>query len=488
MSTRLWTLLASAGLTLALGSSPAAERFSPSPVVPDGASSPAVMPPTLPSGITSTSPQPSSAPRLSPAQFKTDPTAGPNAPVPLIQPATDPAAPSIFEAAPVSRIYSGADYLFWWAKGAPLSVPLVSTGPIATTHHGLVGPPAMNAADTTILYGAPFGIAKGGHNIQDFPPFSGMRLTVGYWLDDAQRFAIEGSGFMLGRRSTGYTIRGDQNGNPVLGIPIYNSETYGGIFFPGVPPGEDSLPFALPSDPNRFRGDTGIITGGIKITNSLRLWGAEATGVVSLFRGSSLEMFGIVGFRYLDLSETFNLNCDIEGVSGQYVNQSGVVSDTFQTRNHFYGGIIGLRSRYSFDRLSFDLTGRVALGSNYEVQNVWGAFTSINYPTPLTTGSEGVFAQPANEGRRSGSRFAVVPEVQLKLGYAVTPRLRATLGYDFLYMTNVLRPGDQIDRNLPKGQTFNQAMSVFSSTSPAPMFNTTGFFAHGLSAGLEFSY
>src|SRR5271166_6658217 len=28
-----------------------------------------------------------------------------------------------------SRFYGGVEYLLWWVKGAPLSVPLVSTGP-----------------------------------------------------------------------------------------------------------------------------------------------------------------------------------------------------------------------------------------------------------------------------------------------------------------------------------------------------------------------
>ena len=30
---------------------------------------------------------------------------------------------------PAPHFYAGAEYLLWWVKGAPLSVPLVSTGP-----------------------------------------------------------------------------------------------------------------------------------------------------------------------------------------------------------------------------------------------------------------------------------------------------------------------------------------------------------------------
>src|SRR5271165_3995757 len=61
-----------------------------------------------------------------------------------------------------SRFYGGVEYLNWWVKNAPLSVPLVSTGPIETTHHGLLGPPAENGANSTVLYGAPHAPAQGG--------------------------------------------------------------------------------------------------------------------------------------------------------------------------------------------------------------------------------------------------------------------------------------------------------------------------------------
>jgi hypothetical protein len=41
--------------------------------------------------------------------------------------------------------------------------------------------------------------------------------------------------------------------------------------------------------------------------------------------------------------------------------------------------------------------------------------------------------------------LGVVPEVGVKVGYQVTPHLRAQVGYDFLYWSDVVRPGSQID-------------------------------------------
>src|SRR5439155_548618 len=75
---------------------------------------------------------------------------------------------------PHSRFYGGLEYLYWWLKPAPLSVPLVSTGPISTTHHGWL----INS-DATILYGASHSPANGGNDSQAFSPTSGARLTLG---------------------------------------------------------------------------------------------------------------------------------------------------------------------------------------------------------------------------------------------------------------------------------------------------------------------
>ena len=401
----------------------------------------------------------------------------------------DGSAPPIWTAAPESRFYGGVEYLHWWVKDAPLSIPLVSTGPIASTHHGFVNSSAtVNAADTTILYGAPFGVAKGGNTTQAFPGFAGTRLTFGYSLGSERRYAIEASGFGLQNQSAGFAAYSDPTGAPIINIPVYNTVPYTPGGRPGgLPPNEDGLPASLPSDPNRFDGNAGVIMGGVKISNSLQLWGAEATGVVSLYRGSSWEVSGLLGARYLDLSEAFNLTYESRGLSGLYTGSIGSASDTFETRNQFCGGTLGLRGRYASGRLSVDMAGRVALGVSQQIEEVSGGFWSRSMGKS-STGREGVFAQPANSGRTSMNSFAMVPDVQIKIGYAITPRLRATIGYDLLYYSSVLRPGDQLSHSIPKGQTFQQGGTNSSATSPARFSETTDFFAHGFSFGMEFRF
>lgn len=398
--------------------------------------------------------------------------------------AQDADAESTSSLASLSRLYGGVEYLGWWVKGAPLSVPLVSTGPISTTHHGWLSSP-----DSTILYGAHFGVAQGGNNTQPLPYFSGGRLTLGYHLDDAQRYAVEVSGFGLQNGSAGFEVDGNQNGLPVINIPVFNTTPYTPGGRPGgLPPAEDGLPASLPSDPDRFDSNAGVFTGRVKITNSLQLWGTSLSAVDTFYRTPSWEISGLAGFRYLHLAEKFHMYYESSGISGAYAGQFGTANDVFSTENGFYGSSLGIRGRYIYGPFSVEAAASVAFGASREVLNVNGGFAVYNYFGPARSGPEGVFAQPANEGQFSSTHFAVVPEVQFKLGYNITPSMQVTIGYDFLYDSNVIRPTDQIDRNIPKGQTFLQGGNFVSTTSPARFFRTTDFFAQGLSLGVTYRF
>lgn len=397
---------------------------------------------------------------------------------------TADAQPQTAAAGSSVRVYGGIEYLHWRLQDAPLSVPLISTGPVGSTHHGFLTSP-----DATILYGAPFAPAAGGRDRQGFGGFSGSRATVGAWLDPAQSLAIEASGFALERRGAGYSAYSDQNGLPIINIPVFNTIPYSPPGRPpGGPPAEDGLPASLSLDPQRFDGNAGVFSGGVRITNTLQLWGADLTGVVVLRRGRTFEVSGLAGLRFLDLSEGLGLAFDSVGQSGAYVGQSGRAFDSFKTNNRFYGGSFGARARYRYGSWAAELTGRVGVGASQETLSVNGGFSSIGFPGGYRTGTEGVFAQPANEGHFSSTRFAVVPEASLKLGWQVTPSLQLTAGYDVLFVTDVIRPGDQINRNIPKGQTFQQAGVPPSTTSPTRLFRSSSFLAQGVSLGASFRF
>lgn len=358
-----------------------------------------------------------------------------------------------------SRWRLRTDYLMWWVEGAPLPIPLVTTGQAEETENGKLG-----QSTTSILYGA---------DNQDFRVFSGLRATLGVWFDDEQSFGFEASGFLLEKRTAGYVRRGDAATSPVISIPIYNTtffEPYGRIV------GEEYVPACL----------TGTLVGGVNMDSSLRLSGADANALVGLIRSSDWQTTGLVGFRYLDLFESFDLSTDTQGASFPFLGQSGQASDHFQTRNQFYGGTLGVRGSYTAGRASVDLTARVALGCVHQVLNVRGVYSTVGYTSP--GGPIGVFAQPSNSGRFVKNSFGVAPEAQLNFGYDVTSWLHVSAGYDFLYWSSVVRPGDQINRQLPKGQVYQQAGSSVSATLPTPYFNKGDFFAHGLNFAMQVRY
>jgi hypothetical protein len=87
--------------------------------------------------------------------------------------------------------------------------------------------------------------------------------------------------------------------------------------------------------------------------------------------------------------------------------------------------------------------------------------------------------------------MAIVPEVGLNIGYQATRSIRAYVGYDFLYLSNVLRPGNQIDRSINTSQT---VQSAIAGNSPAPgerpavPLSGSEFWAQGIHFGLGLSY
>ena len=59
-----------------------------------------------------------------------------------------------------------------------------------------------------------------------------------------------------------------------------------------------------------------------------------------------------------------------------------------------------------------------------------------------------MLTQSGNIGRHYRSRFAVVPEVGVEAGVPISERLKFQMGYTFLYWSDVVRPGDTIDRTV----------------------------------------
>ncbi len=86
----------------------------------------------------------------------------------------------------------------------------------------------------------------------------------------------------------------------------------------------------------------------------------------------------------------------------------------------------------------------------------------------------GLLAEPSNIGSFHKDQFSVVPQVDLTLSYHIDQHWRIFGGYDFLYWSSVVRPGQQIDRTLDETQipNFEPAGTVPSAgqNRPAVLF------------------
>jgi hypothetical protein len=373
--------------------------------------------------------------------------------------------------------WASVDYLLWWFKDQPLPPFLVLSGNPATDNPG-----ALNAG----------GFPIASRSEVNYGGLSGVRASVGALLGGDGGLGIEAGGFILPRQSKTLTYASDANGNPVYGFRYI--DTPGN---PATPNAEDIFQASVPPG-NPF--GVGPFAGSVAIASATRLWGTEANALLGTGDGGS-RLQVLAGFRYLDLSEAVSLILHSQAIDGGMVNFLGntfpapasiTSNDTFRTRNQFYGGQIGARGEFGTGGLVFGVTGKVALGSMHEVVEVRGLSTLVSDTGAVTSVPVGQFAGPSNIGRRTRDEFAVMPEFEIKVGYQITSCLRATVGYDFLYVSRVARPGSQVD--LIVNDSVNPVNGAFGvapldrTAFPRPLFNRTDFWAQGLTFGLELRF
>jgi hypothetical protein len=348
-------------------------------------------------------------------------------------------------------IYGSAEYLLWWIKDSNLPA-LVTTSPPGTPRQmaGVLGAPG-----TSVLFGGT-GISNEER--------SGGRFTIGWWCDDCRTIGLEGSFLFLGERSTRFDA--SSPGLPILARP----------FFDVLAGQEASELVAFP----------GVVGGRVSVTSSSELWGAELNLRTAWWRGCWWHVDGFLGFRYFGLKESLQVGEDLI-----IPNQSRItVLDQFSTRNNFYGGQLGFEVGFQKHRWSLDLLGKVALGSTQETINIAGGSTFAVPGTPTTAQAGGLLALPTNGGRFNRDTFAVLPEAGVKLGYQLTNHVKFFVGYTFLYISDVARPGHEIDRSINVSQLASQfgPGTLSGPARPAPIPKGTDFWAQGVNLGLEVRY
>jgi hypothetical protein len=357
------------------------------------------------------------------------------------------------------HLYASAEYLMWWIRGASLPA-LITTGPAAIPGPVLSLEGALGQPGTSIVFGA-------GNQRYDIS--SGARFTAGYWFDCCDSKAIEFSYFFIGPRSFSFTANSGQF--PVLARPFFNVN--------------NMIEFA------EVTASPGLSTGSITVNSRSELWGTEANLRCNVCCDCDFRFDVIGGFRFLELTENLDIIERINVLPTVPVlgGDTIVVADRFGTRNEFAGGQIGGIMSAKCEHWTLDLTAKFAFGNNHQIININGSQAIRTPAGAVTVVPGGLLALNSNSGRFTQDRFSFVPEWGAKVGYCVTDHLKLTIGYTFLYWTNVVRPGDQIDRNLNINQIPNFTTGPPSQfVRPVVPFRELSFWAQGLSFGLEYTY
>lgn len=431
---------------------------------------------------------------------------------------------------PMSRAYARGEYLLWWLEG-------MDTPPLVTT---------SNAEDRAVLPNFPGDnpstvIAYGGDPILENPR-SGFRILLGTWIDECNKQAVEVDYLMLGKLKEDYALggfNGMRNGQEFwIGRPFFDltpDVNQDGVldFSPReaaeVVSGEDLSGTVSVHSSSEFQG-AGIalrhnlcrsccptvgcgdcVDCGMGVDCGLGVGCGSGIGCGSGVGcgGSSRYVDFLTGFRWYQLDETLQIMEDLE-ITSQDVpppSDNGTTFDLldhFSTKNTFLGGELGFDWGIERNRWSLELLSKIALGSTRQQVSINGYtdVTDVGDPTQRFVG--GLLTQDNNQdpdsdelyvgniGDYDRNRFSMIPELNLTVGYQLTQRCKLRVGYTLMYWTNVVRPGDQIDREINTtqvpGYDYGPDTILYIPSRPKFAWNETNVLIQGLNTGIEYNW
>lgn len=410
---------------------------------------------------------------------------------PVTEDAEPPALQPPGAMAPTSLFYVNSEYLLW-RIGARENLPVASlTVPI------VLSLPAPVTTGTATLSVTNLAIFPNGDSF-DPRDSTGDRFTVGLFLDRANCFSLEGSYLELYRHTVDTAVS--------IFAPI-NAQTPLTLTLP------TPLVLQLQNGTPPFTQATVSATLAANLTDSARavfanrLWGSEAN-----FRCRKEVLWCdrldvLLGFRYLNLDEELRVSTtgalNTLGGGLQFQNPSTATNDVaaipsliqFSTfdgisvHNQFYGGQIGFAADWELGHVYFKMIGKLAIGPMHQDVNISNSSQIVSSSGFSSTVGGGLLTQPVDVGHHQRDRLAVVPELNVLLGLRITSFMSLFAGYDFLYLSSVVRPGDQIGAAQLNSQvSLLGAAATSTINAPAFRFSDKEIWIQGLNAGVELRY
>jgi hypothetical protein len=433
------------------------------------------------------------------------------------------------------RFFLGGEYLAWKLNNTTVN-PIVFNVP-----EGL-----LQTAPTTISFdqnGDPQSIVSVSNNsslllqsqaqlsqnsIVDYGMQSGMRFSAGYYLEQDSGLSVNGNFILVPKNSYYLSSVTGLNDFPVLLETGFNN----------------SLNFTIPSNiagqaPTMVTQNYAIVLSrqvdsSIFANASTYIAGGELNVRGRDFLIGDMNFSGLLGFRYFQFKEAFdvssqytifrpngvtdvqNINVNGDIVSAPIalnfptpININSASNDQIKVYNHFIGPQIGINADYHYNRWSVMTGFNLGIGVMHQVakisssttqtvktetstQNAAGQITSTTN-TSTTNSAGGLLFSPVDVGQYSRNQFGLLPEINAKLGFKATERIKLTVGYDFLLLANVLRAPNQTQlipysNNLNytannQTQSANQTLQI-----PAFQYSTSNLIINGVTAGMQLDF
>jgi hypothetical protein len=351
-----------------------------------------------------------------------------------------------------------AQYLMWWTQGTVLPA-LVTTSPDGTprAQAGVLGTP-----DVDVLF---------GNDFVNNELRSGVRGTGGLWLDSSQYWGVQADWFSVGDDNTSGNYHAASDGDVILARPFFNVVT-------GL---EDS---ELVSFPN-------LVSGVVDVTSSSEMHSGALSLRANVREGASGRIDLLGGYRYFRYCESLAIREDLVSTNpGGFVQQGTTfgINDRFQATNDFHGAEVGITGEAFWSFLSLEGAVKTALGSVHQSVEVSGDTVVTTPGDPPVTTAGGFLALPTNIGVASRDDFTFLPQGDLNLKCLITDNFNLTLGYTILYLGEVVRAGEQIDRLVNPTQLTTPDQiggPAVGDARPQTLLSESDFWAQGLSLGGE---
>lgn len=349
-------------------------------------------------------------------------------------------------------LWGDVEYLLWWSKERTLP-PLVTTSPAGTAEAqaGVLGLPS-----TTILFG--------DEEVGD-DPNSGFRVTLGTWLDN-QRSTGLGARFFGITAEDDFSQSSDLAGNPILGRPFYNAEL----------DIQDALLLSFPGESH----------GNVNVSAENEVRGFDIVLRKLLLQGYCNRFDLVGGYTNVRVEDSVQVNDRLISDDPARLPLGSTIDteDRFEVRNQFDGGFVGLMATAEDGRLTWKLLAKIAFGNMNQRARISGT-THSAIPGPggvvSSTSDFGLLALPTNIGTYETDEFAMIPEINVNVGYRCTDNFHLTLGYSFIYWTEMALAGDIIDTTINPTQMTGP---LVGAARPAfPGLTSDDFWYSGLSVG-----